>query len=284
MGVIWQAEHLSLGTPIAVKLMHSELERDEDFQEAFFQEARIAAYLRSPHVVQVLDFGIHMHSPFIAMELLEGESLSRRLLRQGPLSLRHCQKLLKQVAGALGLAHSRGVIHCDLKPENVFLLRQPDGRSDPAPLQPKDQQPPPGFAKLVDFGIAQAFSQENESSNVYSDTPAAPLLSSSTDRKAGTPIYMSPEQVCGNANLPGSDIWALGILACECLTGSPPFPLGVTCDWLTRQSTETSRLPSDFGRVPPGFDRWFSRACAVRPERRYSSIVHASQALSLLQP
>ena len=142
MGTVWRAEHLQLGATVAVKLIDPKAAGGADALRQCQKEARAAAALRSPHVVQVFDFGSDdaTGSPFIVMELLEGESLADRLIRRGKLSLAETSRVLTHVARALSRAHDAAIIHRDLKPANVFLVRNDD-----------DEE----LAKVLDFGTAR---------------------------------------------------------------------------------------------------------------------------------
>src|SRR5262245_38643981 len=136
MGSVWRAEHLSLGSPIAIKLIDASLVEHTEARARFEREARAAAALRSPHVVQILDHGVDHGLPFIAMELLEGESLAARLYRLRVLPASHTVRIVQDVARAIRKAHEAGVIHRDLKPDNIFLEKNDD-------LE---------IAKVLDFG------------------------------------------------------------------------------------------------------------------------------------
>src|SRR5690606_32567987 len=137
MGSLWEAEHVSLRTTVAIKLIHQNVQNENDATTRFLREARAAATLRSPHVVQVPDHGVHRGTPFIAMELLEGQSLSTRIKREGQLSPEFTSMILTHVARALTRAHEAGIIHRDLKPSNIFLISNDDEE----------------LAKVLDFGI-----------------------------------------------------------------------------------------------------------------------------------
>src|SRR5262249_22596563 len=140
MGSVWMAEHLTLKSPVAVKLIDPEIATNPDAVARFLREARAAAALRSPHVVQILDYGADGAAPYIAMELLEGESLGQRLLRLGRLSPAETSRIMTHVARAIGRAHDAGIVHRDLKPENVFVVKNDEEE----------------IAKVLDFGIAKS--------------------------------------------------------------------------------------------------------------------------------
>ncbi|XXY46931.1 serine/threonine-protein kinase [Sorangium sp. So ce269] len=140
MGSIWVARHLQLGTPVAVKFMDPAYAESPAFRTRFEREARAAAQLRTPHVVQVHDFGFHESVPYLVMELLQGEDLNARLQRRGRLPLLEAHRILAQTGKALRSAHDAGLVHRDLKPANLFLARV-DGEDE-------------DMVKLLDFGIA----------------------------------------------------------------------------------------------------------------------------------
>src|SRR5262249_52447035 len=153
--------------------------------------------VRSPHVVQILDYGWHDHTPYLVMELLQGESLQQRLVRVRRLSRRATAQILSQIGSALERAHALGIVHRDLSASNVFLLA-----NEPRP-----------FAKLLDFGIAK---QLPGLGHVDASLTVRGMI-------LGTPRYMSPEQVQGGNVDARTDVWAMGVLAFECLVGAAPF-------------------------------------------------------------
>ncbi len=256
MGVIWRAEHLGLGVPIAIKLMQPELQQEESFVDRFFREARVAALLRSPHIVQVLDFGRHGNLAFLVMELLEGMPLTRRIQQRRSLPLAECRAVIRQVVRGLEMAHERQIAHCDVKPDNVFLVRNG----------------PEELAKILDFGIAEVVRASEASAHAPGE---AGLL--------GTPEYMSPEQLLGGRpSLPGTDVWGLGVLAYECLLGVPPFAAKEHAQVLHKICHRPPPRPSLSGPVPAGFDAWFARACAAAPADRHPSIGAALTAFERL--
>ena len=256
MGAVWRAEHLVLRSPVAVKLVLSRVADSEPLRARFLREAQAAAALRSPHVVQILDFGVHDDTPFMVMELLEGESLRERLRRVGVLSAPETARIVAHVARALGRAQEAGIVHRDLKPDNVFLVHNADE----------------DVAKVLDFGIAKAVS---EGEGVGAATQTGAVL--------GTPHYMSPEQARGTRAVDHrSDLWALGVISFECLTGRRPFDSAVLGDLLVKICTDPVPVPSSLAPVPAGFDAWFQRALERDPERRFGSAQEMADALRSL--
>jgi serine/threonine-protein kinase len=243
MGSVWRAEHVQLRSPVAIKLIDEQIAQNPEALARFMREAQSAALLRSPHVVQILDFGADQGVPYIAMELLEGESLAARLVRSGRLSPAETAHVLTHVARAVSKAHESGIVHRDLKPDNIFLVQNDEEE----------------VAKVLDFGIAKA------STGFGATTGSA----TRTGAVLGTPYYMSPEQAEGNKLVDHrADLWALGVIAFECLLGRRPFESDALGSLLLAICTRPIPVPSSSGAVPAGFDAWFARACARElPER-----------------
>ena len=254
MGTVWRAEHLVLCAPVAVKVLDHDVSLDEEAHDRFIREARAAAALRSPHVVQILDYGIDDGFPFIAMELLEGETLQRRLSRAGRLAPIEAARIITHVARAVARAHEAGIIHRDLKPENVFLVKNEDAI----------------IAKVLDFGVAKV--EKAQLGPKGTRTRTGSLL--------GTPFYMSPEQAQGNKTIdPRSDLWSLGVITFECLTGKRPFESDGLGDLVLQICVRDMPVPSAFGPVPPKFDEWFAKACCRDPEQRFQTAREVADAL-----
>ncbi len=245
-GTVWRAEHLVLEAPVAIKLIDPDIAHDEVAVERFMREAKAAASLRSPHVVQILDYGIHAEQPFIAMELLEGETLQQRLKRLGRLDAADAVRVLTHIARAITRAHEAGVVHRDLKPENVFLV-------------PNDDEE---IAKVLDFGVAKV--DPTKLGSQSTSTRTGSLL--------GTPYYMSPEQVLGNKEIDWrSDLWSMGVIAFEMITGRRPFFSDGLGDLVLQITVRQLPVPSQFAPVPNGFDDWWERTMTREPQARVSS-------------
>ena len=199
MGVVYRAEHVTLGRAVAVKMLQPNISNDAAMVQRFFNEARASSTIDHPGIVEIFDFGTHTDGrAYIAMALLQGESLEGRLRRAGPLPPLLGASLLAQAASALAAAHARGIIHRDLKPDNLFLV-------------PNEMMPDGLQIKLLDFGIAKL---ANDQSSFKTQTGAL----------IGTPAYMSPEQCMGASDLDHrTDIYSLGCILFHVLTGRPPF-------------------------------------------------------------
>ncbi|MCA9299521.1 MAG: serine/threonine protein kinase, partial [Phycisphaerales bacterium] len=252
MGTIWRGEHLALGTPVAIKLINPALVDDPDARDRFVREARAAATIRSPHVVQIFDYGVDDGTPYIAMELLEGESLAERLQRAGALAPEVTLRILTHVLRAITKAHEEGVVHRDLKPANVFLVED-DGAE---------------IAKVLDFGVAKGL----DGARLGTTTNTGMVL--------GTPHYMSPEQMMRSGTVDTQvDLWAVAIIAYECLLGRRPFEAQTLGELTVAVLVEAAPVPSQQGDVPAGFDAWFARATDRDPTRRFADATLMLEAL-----
>ncbi len=218
MGLVYKVRHRRLGREFALKMIRPELRRDPRMNRIFVREARLASSLSHPHIVAVVDYGEGgtAEGPYMVMELLAGRPLSHRLRGEGRLSPRSACELLLQVAKAMAFVHRHGIIHLDLKADNVFLCTPPDD----------DRRRVLG--KLLDFGLAR----HDQSTT----------MSSTID---GTPAYIAPERLEGARPSPSMDIYSLGVLAFEIFTGRQPF-VGEITDVL---EAHARRSPPTFAEV-----------------------------------
>jgi eukaryotic-like serine/threonine-protein kinase len=255
MGAVWRAHDLDLNAQVAVKLLDTSIATTGEGLARFHREAEAAAALRSPHVVQILARGVDAATgqPYIAMELMEGRSLASCIDQERVLSPAATARILSHVARALGRAHDAGIVHRDLKPDNVFLVKNDDEE----------------IAKVLDFGIAKS---EAHALGTGSHTRTGAVM--------GTPYYMSPEQISGSKTVDyRTDLWAFGVIACECLTGRRPFDAETYGGLTLKICAEPIPRASSLGPVPAGFDDWFARAVARDQKSRFASAREASDEL-----
>jgi len=245
MGSVWRAEHLELRSPLAIKVLEAEIASDPAALQRFLREAQTAAALRSPNVVQIFDYGAEAGQAFIAMELLQGESLSERIARLGRVPPEELFRFLGEILRAVHKAHEAGIIHRDLKPDNVFVV--------------KDE---PEFAKILDFGVAKV------QKGVLGEATG---FGTQTGMMLGTPYYMSPEQAQAKGIDRRSDLWSIAVIAFEALLGQRPFRAESLGDLVIAICTQPTPVPSRVGPVPPGFDEWFVRGTQRDPARRFAS-------------
>ncbi len=254
MGSVWLADHLTLEVPCAVKFISEESVRDPRYRAQFHLEARAIAQVQSAHVVRVLDHDICDQGPYIAMELLVGEHLHARLNRVGRLDVRATYQVVSQVARGLSQVHAAGIVHYDLKPENVFFAREGDGE----------------VVKLYDFGVAGL----TEFSLGEPSIPRTGML-------IGTPEYMSPEQARGLREVDyRADLWSLAVIAYQCMTGRLPFKGSSLNELLDAITSGPVPVPSDVAAdVSPDFDWWWARAASRNIDGRYQTARHLADAL-----
>ena len=269
MGSVYLSTHIGTGRDVALKLIAPQFMRNAHFVERFRREARAAGRLRHPHIVDVTDFGFARlgddEVAYLVMEYLDGCSLGQVLREEKSLPLPRVVEILEQVCSAVQEAHQNGIVHRDLKPDNIWL--EPDRLG--------------GFrAKVLDFGIAQLVDETTPgmtapaAPNDVGDSAGAVLPGIQTAALTrvgsvlGTPLYMSPEQCRGESLDARSDIYSLGIIAYQMLSGSPPF-LGEVADVLeAHQSTPPTTLRQRCQRLPAGVDRMVLSALDKDPARR----------------
>ena len=253
---VWRAHHRALNRDVALKFLDAHLGTKDALAARLAREAQIASLLASPSVMQVYDVGVASDGrPYIAMELLEGETLRQMLARHGPLGVTQTVRIVARVCAAVERIHAAGIIHRDIKPENVFLALTRSGRVR---------------VKILDFGIARP----SRGSDV-----AATL--DSPDASGGTPMYMAPERVIDDAHSDERvDVWSIGVVAFRCLTGRPPIRETDVPTLLRRVCTEDApRLSSLLPTAAPALDAWMARALARDPRDRFPSARAAGRAL-----
>ena len=249
MGTVWLAEHTTIGRRVAIKLLHHEYSLRPEMVTRFFNEARSAAAIADPGIVQIFDFGQHTDGRvYIVMELLEGEPLDRRLARLTRLPVSDALRIARQVASSLGAAHARGIVHRDLKPENIFM-------------QLDNEVPGGERTKLLDFGIAKLLGDD------------AVTRMTSTSTIMGTPVFMSPEQCRGAGHVDTrSDIYSLGCVLFALITGRPPFEARGAGEIIVLHCTEEApKASSRTSGVPAAVDKLIARCLEKDPEDRFQN-------------
>jgi len=249
MGEVYRASDLRLGRDVAIKVIPAELARDPERIKRFEQEARAAGALNHPNICAIHDLGNHEGSPFVVMELLEGESL-RQKLDVGPIPARKAIDYAAQAAHGLAAAHEKGIVHRDLKPENLFVTK--DGR-----------------VKVLDFGLAKLTRPE-----VLAPAGEKPISIAATETGAllGTVGYMAPEQVLGKPADARSDLFALGTVLFELLTGKRAFHGASYVETLHAiLNDEPPPLAASGREIPPGLDSIARHCLEKSPEERFQS-------------
>ena len=256
MGEVWEAEHITVGRRVAIKMLHANFVKKEGVVERFEREARAAGAIGHDHIVDVIDFGSHNDAPFMVLEYLRGESLGGRLERERKLPLDVACAIMGQVLSALSAAHAAGIVHRDLKPDNVFLTSRGQQRD---------------FVKLLDFGISK-FADSTKSL-----TKTGTLM--------GTPQYMSPEQARARPDVDDrADVYSAGAMLYEMLTGSLPFDAENETDILIKIcQRDAEPIPPELlePSIPPELDAVVRRAIAFSREDRFQS---AAEMLDALRP
>jgi len=246
MSTVYLARDEVLDRPVAVKLMHREMTEQPDQLERFNQEARAVAKLSNPNVVAVIDAGEDQGRPYIVLEYVQGETLKQRISRVGALDATEALAYGLEVAQGLGVAHERNMVHRDVKPQNVLIDST-------------------GRAKLTDFGIARELNDEGVTA---------------TGRVIGTTDYVAPEQAMGKEVDPRSDIYSLGIVLYEMLTGDVPFEadnqIGVAMKHVNEELPDVQLIRPDISAASAAV---VDRATAKNPDDRYQSIEEMSEDL-----
>jgi eukaryotic-like serine/threonine-protein kinase len=249
MGAVFSATHLALGQRVAIKFLRGASALDPAVVERFSREAWAASRIQNDHVARVVDVSsTDRGAPFLVMEHLQGEDLEAALSR-GPLPVRTAVDYVLQACEALAEAHQLGIVHRDLKPSNLFLTHRADGSP---------------WIKVLDFGISKI-------------TGAAKLTA--TSALMGSPLYMSPEHLNATPLDARADIWGLGVILFELISGGPPF-VGETLPQICVQILHAEPLPLNRADMPPGLERVIRRCLAKSADHRYPDLAHLAIALA----
>ena len=245
MGVVYCAWQASIGREVAIKVMDPRLGHDDTTAKRFFREARLASLLSQPNTVAVYDFGQTNDGLFyLVMERLRGQTLRQILRKSGPFSVARTVRIGVQLCDALEAAHGLGVIHRDLKPSNLFILDKPHGRD---------------LLKVLDFGLAKSLFPEQSIASV-----------TGSDHIVGTPTYMPPEVITGKPSDHLSDLYAVGVILYELISGTPPF-IGDTIHQVYSKHLHAPIPPLPKGRTTPQIDKLLDGLLAKKPRARFQS-------------
>lgn len=260
MGAVVAARHLRLGTRVAIKFLLPRSNARGRIADRFVREARAVSRITSPHVSRVFDVDLRDDGvPYIVMEFLEGETLGRTLRRRGRLEVGESVDLLLGACEAIAQAHALGIVHRDLKPENLFVTRTLDGA--------------PPILKVLDFGISKTLHA--------GDTELSPG-STTGDGFMGSPPYMSPEQLTTPGDVDARvDVWALGVVLYECVTGSLPFhgsSIGQTCVQILQHAPPA--VSTSYPDIPAELDAVVQRCLAKSKEERFATVLELARELA----
>ena len=260
-GAVYRGVQLATGRKVALKLLHPEMTKDENLVSRFRREGMVLCNLRDAHTITTYDFDqTNDGTLYIAMELLEGKSLHQVFHEQAPLEWKRVFKILIEMCSSLAEAHAQGIVHRDLKPENVYLETRPGN---------------PEFVKILDFGIAKVMRGD-------SIDPQSPQLTA-TGQTLGTLEYMSPEQLMGKQLDGRSDVYALGVVAYEMITGGLPFPDAkgpaglITAQLKQTPQPPSARLPK--AGLPAAADRAILKALEKDKNNRHADVTAMAAAL-----
>jgi serine/threonine-protein kinase len=272
MGVVYRGEHVYIGKEVAVKILHEGYGGREESIKRFLREARAASLINHPNIVDVTDFGkSNDGTVFFVMELLEGEALDIVLQRDRQLDLMRAITIVNQMAGALGAAHYKGIVHRDLKPENVMLIRREGRREllrqfidDEGMHTVSEREKAFDFVKILDFGVAKV-----------RDPDASDRRATQQGVVFGTPEYMAPETARVGISDPRTDIYALGIMFYEMLTGTVPFtgetPVDVMLKVVSQPVIPPRQKAPDI-EITPEAERLIMKALSKDPLQRHQTM------------
>ena len=269
MGVVYRATHIRLDAPCAVKILHSDLVSNQSAIERFRREARAAGRIQHPNAIQVTDFGVvNDNVVYLVMELVTGPTLRDIIKSSGPLEIDRAAVIFTQVCAAVQAAHDSGVIHRDLKPDNIVLQRMTGGER----------------VKVLDFGIAKLREKSlpPDSQPLEPDSGSFEGTLTEAGMLIGTPQYMSPEQCRARKLEPQSDIYSLGVVLFEMLSGELPFTGETPMEVVLKQIKQAPpRVREIRPEIPPSIDEVVARALAKDPKERFASAAEFARELDL---
>lgn len=247
MGTVYRARHLLIDRPVAVKVLNQRFVEDEAARTRFRREARAAGRLQHTNAVTVTDFGeSHDGYVYLVMELLEGRTLRDVLAKEAPLDAARSVSIMMQISAAVAAAHEAGIIHRDLKPANIFIVQRAEV---------------PAVVKVLDFGIAKLAAETLDEDEPMTLTQIGAMI--------GTPRYMSPEQCDGAELTPAADVYSLGVILYEMLTGTVPFSGSTPLAIAMKHTGEAPRSPRDFvSTIPPALEDVVLHTLEKQPQDR----------------
>jgi eukaryotic-like serine/threonine-protein kinase len=251
MGAVYRARHLSMDRPVAIKMLHQRLLADEGSRIRFQREARAAVRLQHQNAVSVTDFGETADGyVYLVMELLEGPTLREILVKEAPIETARAISIMLQASAAVAAAHEAGIIHRDLKPSNILVTQSPEV---------------PAVVKVLDFGVAKL------AAHVLDDDEGAITLRQA-GALIGTPRYMAPEQHNGDELTPAADVYSLGVILYEMLTGMAPFTGSSLVEIAAKHISDPPQPPRNIvAAIPEGVERVVLHALEKAPEDRPAS-------------
>ncbi|MCS6803704.1 MAG: protein kinase [Acidobacteriota bacterium] len=252
MGSVYRARHIITGKIVAIKVLLEDLAAYDSFVQRFLHEAKAAAYLNHPHAINIIDCGRDGDVVYLLMEYVEGRTLKAVMRAEGPFSLERTSAILQQICAAVAAAHAQSIVHRDLKPDNIMLQQFADGTD---------------YVKVLDFGIAKVLDEQKRSTQ----TPVSKNIF------VGTPEYASPEQCNSKTPTHLSDIYSLGTIVYEMLTGRPVFigePMEVMLQHVQAQPPSLRHLRPD---VPPAVEQVLMRALSKDPAERQQHVLELAK-------
>jgi serine/threonine-protein kinase len=274
MGTVYRAKQHAMGREVAIKILRGDRAVDDTAKARFMREARANSLLASPNTVTVFDFGQSESGEFyLAMELLEGESLGQRLTRLGKLPIPLAVDTARQALRSLAEAHAKGIIHRDLKPDNLFFARVLTSATPTSPTDGHEE-----IVKVLDFGIAKMIRDDDQPMGVI-ETQAGTVF--------GTPRYMSPEQAQGKPLDARTDLYSLGVIVYQMLTGRPPFTDNDAVVVMARHIKSVPKRPNEANpeaNIPRELEDVIMRALSKDPaERQPTADIFAGELLAALE-